>query len=49
MNNNSAYLLIQPDDSVCIALRDLSAGEEILINDKNITLKTDISFGIKLQ
>lgn len=48
MNDKSAYLLIHPDDSVCVALQDLHAGEEILIHSKKITLKTDVSFGHKI-
>lgn len=48
MKDKATYLLIHPDDSVCVALRDLPAGEEILINSKKITLKTDVSFGHKI-
>ncbi|MDQ0220703.1 altronate dehydratase [Peribacillus cavernae] len=48
MKDKDSYLLIHPDDSVCVALRDLSAGEQIIINGNNINLKTDVSFGHKI-
>src|SRR4051794_37058854 len=33
----ASYLLIHPDDSVCVVLRDLPASERIFINNKKIT------------
>lgn len=48
MKDKASYLLIHPDDSVCVSLRDLHAGEEILINGNTIILKTDVSFGHKI-
>lgn len=48
MRDKDSYLLIHPNDSVCVALGDLPAGEVILINGKKIILKTDVSFGHKI-
>ncbi len=44
----SLVIKINPDDNVAVALRDLTTGDIIFLDNKNITVKQDIPAGHKL-
>lgn len=42
------YILVYKNDNVVVALKDLSKGDVIVVEDQEITLKTDTPFGHKI-
>lgn len=48
MTDEPVFTVIQPDDSVCVALRDLAKGDTVEVNGHCVTVREDVPFGHKV-